>query len=142
TDGRAGAGEVTGGMSFRNKFGTTNHGSLTYKFYGDGLEVNAGGYASYATNKYRDIDNGHFSGVNVRVRSLTVSHNNIDGINPPDTTIVNGAGDNVDWTDLSNYRLRSVRSQQFDSWDFFTGGNVDVTKSFEGMANPFELKFG
>src|SRR5690606_1795581 len=56
--------------------------------------------------------------------------------------IVNGAGDNVDWTDLSNYRLRSVRSQQFDSWDFFTGGNVDVTKSFEGMANPFELKFG
>ncbi len=142
TQGRSKAGEVTGGMSFREKFGTTNHANLNFKYYGDNLEVNAGGYYSYATNKYRDADNGHFSGVNTRVRNLTIRHDNINSINPPDMTIVDGSGNPVDWTQLSNYNLRSVRSQQQDSWDEFIGGNIDVTKSFDGLARPFELKFG
>lgn len=142
TNGRAGAGEVTGGMSFRNKFGTTNHANLNYKFFGDDVEIAAGAFYSYATNKYRDVQNGHFSGVNTRMRSLTISHQNIDGINPPDMTIRNNAGADVDWTDLANYRLRSVRAQEFDSWDEFTGGNVDLTKTFSGLGVPFELKAG
>lgn len=141
TQGRSGAGEVTGGMSFRNKFGTTNHANLNWKFYGDDLEVNAGAYYSYATNKYRDIENGHFSGVNTRVRSLTVRHDNINGTDAPDMTIVDSSGAAVDWTDLSNYKLRSVRSQEFDSWDEFTGFNLDVTKRID-LAVPFELKAG
>ena len=142
TNGRSGAGEVTGGMSHRNKFGTTNHASLNFKHYGRDWDINAGMYYSYASNKYRDIDNGYFSGVNTRVRSLTVSHNNINSPYLPDITIRNSSGADVDWTDLDNYKLRSVRSQQFDSWDEFTGFNLDLTRRFDGWAVPFALKFG
>ncbi len=138
TNGRTRAGEVTGGMSHRHKFGTTNHGSLEYKFYGDDLELNVGGYYSYATNEYDDTERGAFSGVNTRARSLTVSHNNINGTSAPDMTIKDAAGADFDWTDISNYKIRNVRSSRSDSWDEFTGLHVDATKSFD----KFSLKVG
>ena len=142
TNGRSGAGEVTGGSSFRNKFGTTNHASLDFKYFGPDLRLEAGGFYSYASNKYRDIDNGYFSGVNTRRRSLTVSYDDIQDYQPGAISVRNSAGQEIDWTQQSTFNLRSVRSQQFDSWDEFTGGHVDVTKTFTGMAVPLELKAG
>ena len=138
TNGRAGAGEVTHGMSHRHKFGTTNHGSLDYKFYGDDLEVTVGGFYSHATNEYDDVERGHFSGVNIRARSLTVSHEGFDVARAPTTTIKDASGADWDFTDLNNYKLRDVRSSRSDSWDEFVGAHVDVTKKFD----TFSLRMG
>ena len=142
TNGRAGAGEVTGGSSFRNKFGTTNHVNLDFKYFGPSLRVETGVFYSYASNKYRDIDNGYFSGVNTRLRNVTVAYQGIEAFKPTAYTVKNTAGADVDWTRLSNFNLRSVRSQQFDSWDEFTGGHIDVTKTLDALALPVEVKVG
>ena len=138
TNGRSGAGEVTHGMSHRHKFGTTNHGSLDYKFYGDDLEVMVGGFYSHATNEYDDTERGHFSGVNIRARSLTVAMSDFDVSKAPTINITDSSGADWDFTDLNNYRLRDVRSTRSDSWDEFVGAHLDVTKKFDN----FSLKVG
>ncbi len=141
TNGRSGAGEVTGGSSFRNKFGATNHANLDFKYFGPELKVEAGIFYSYASNKYRDVDNGYFSGVNTRLRNVTVSHSDIEEFKPGSISVVR-SGAEVDWTQQSAFNLRSVRSQQFDSWDEFAGGHVDLTKTLDALAIPLELKAG
>lgn len=133
---RTGQGEINHGMSHRHKYGTTNHGSLDYKFYRDTLEFNAGGYYSHATNHYDDVSEGAFSGVTIRTRPrITLEMAGFNGTDKPDTIIArDSAGNAIDWSDLNNYRIDEVRSNENDSWDEFIGLHLDVTKKFDKFA--------
>lgn len=138
TNGVAGRGEISHGMSHRHKYGTTNHGNLEYKFYRDDLEVTAGGYYSYASNHYDDISEGAFSGVTIRARNLDIDFANINSPLAPTLVVKDAGGNAFDWRDLDNYQIDEVRSNERDSWDEFKGAHVDVTKQLDNWS----LKFG
>ena len=142
TNGRARAGEVTGGGSFRNKFGSTHHAKLDFKHFGRDLKWDTGVYYSYASNKYRDIDNGYFSGVGTRVRNVTVAFDGIDPFRPRNIAVADTNGAPLDWTRLAPFSLRNTRSQQWDSWDEFTGAHVNLERTFGGLAVPVTIKGG
>jgi iron complex outermembrane recepter protein len=141
TQGRTRAGEITGATSFRNKFGSTNHLNLDFKHYSDDLTVLAGVFYSYATNKYRDISNGHFSNVGTRLRNLTIRFDGIQAFNPGKITALDTNG--VDHTTplLADFNLRSARSQEYDSWDEFKGGQASVKKSLN-LSVPANIQVG
>ncbi len=142
TLGRTGSGEITGATSFRNKFGSTHHISADFKHFGETFTVMAGGYYSYATNEYNDIDNGHFSNVGTRQRKLTIRFDGITDIGPTTITATDADGNDVTTPMLSNLNLRSARSQQYDSWDEFTGAHLKLRKSIESLSFPLELEAG
>lgn len=142
TQGRTGAGEITGATSFRNKFGSTNHLNLDFKHYAEDLTIRGGVFYSYATNKYRDISRGHFSNVGTRLRSLTIRFDDIQDFAPGRITATNSAGTNLTQPKLANFNLRSARTQEYDSWDEFKGGRVSVKKDLTNLSFPLSLEAG
>jgi TonB-dependent receptor len=141
TQGAAKKGNVTGATSFRHKFGTTNNLNLDFKRYTDDLTILAGGYFSYATNKYRDTGDGHFSNVGTRQKNLTVRFDDIQEFKPGKITALTATGEDVTVPVLSNLNLLSGRSQQYDSWDQFSGFHASVKKALN-FSVPANLQVG
>jgi TonB-dependent receptor len=142
TNGATGRGSVRHNTSFRDKYGQLMMLNLGYHFTGRIWGVDAGASYSNSHSWYRDTDNGHFT--ETRTTLLNVSRVTYAGIREPrpDTlSALSSTGVVQDYTQLSNYRLDTVRTQPVDGQDKFTNGFINVKRDFSGKI-PFWLKLG
>jgi iron complex outermembrane recepter protein len=143
TEGATGRGSVRHGGSFRHKMGATNALLTKYRYVGRDWEIDAGlGYSGSKT-WYRDMDRGHFS----EVRTTLVGTSRVlfsdYGDNRPDTIrAVNAAGQDLDYYNLSNYRVNTVRSVPIDSRDEFRTAHINAKRALDGLPFPLAVRAG
>ena len=143
TYGATGRGTVTQGSSFRDKLGATNIALLTYNNKGRLWEVTAAADWSQSKGYYRDIDRGHWNAVNTTLQNVSqVLYNGITYPRPNGISAVTTANAAVDYTNLSNYRLGSMRTSPLDARDIVTGYNGSIKRDLSFLPFPAFLKIG
>lgn len=135
--GRAGSG-VRHGTSFRDKYGLANASNLVYRYNVGAWDVDAGVNYAHSRSWYRDTDRGHFSEVRTTMQNVS-RINYLDIENPRPRTIQVIAADNtlLDYNNLSNYRINTVRSQPLNATDKFQTGHINAKYKIGSL--PFEL---
>jgi len=138
-------GSVLTGGSTRLKTGETHHSAIGLKHVGDNWHFDGGVSYSISDSKHSDTENGHFQRVQAILPSVQVGFQGITAYQPTNIVVQKttaGVTTPVDWTNLTNYRLRDARSQPFQSEDQFMSGNFNVRRDFKGLAVPFSLQTG
>ena len=142
TNGATGRGSVNRGSSFRDKLGATGAFMAKYRYNGADWDFDAG--LSYAASRtwYRDIERGHFNGANASMQGVSsVQFADYTVERPNVIRALNAAGQQLNWSQLINYRLTTVTSTPLDAKDEFTTGHMNVAKDFKA-AVPFTLRAG
>ncbi|MCF7761008.1 MAG: TonB-dependent receptor, partial [Cephaloticoccus sp.] len=142
THGADGRGSVRGQTSFRDKYGATTAGNLNWNYKADVWEIDASVNASKSRTWYRDTGRGHFS--EVRSSLLGAKRVDFDGINDAgisNVTIFDAAGNVMDPTLYSNYRVEYGRGNPIDAYDKFVGGNVNFKYNLD-LSFPAAIKLG
>ncbi|MDO8542071.1 MAG: TonB-dependent receptor [Opitutaceae bacterium] len=127
----------------RIKTDRTWHSSVQYRHNGPVWKFDGGGFYSHSTNTYRDIDDGFFSGVTTRVRSLTLRYGDIGTVRKGPGTIAatTTAGVPVDLFSLAPYSIASVGSNQLSSADTIVGAHLNVRREFK-LGVPIYVRSG
>jgi len=141
TQGRAGAGSVNITTSFRRKFGGTWHPSLKWRHDGPVWKFDAGGFASNATNKYRDIARGFFENINMRLPNVTVRYEGIGELRPANFVTTTAAGVPINTSLLSSYTINTAVSRPRDSTDAFRGAHANLRRELDFRV-PVSLRIG
>ena len=137
TNGATGRGSVRHGGSFRDKMGATNALLAKYRFVGDLWEVDAGAGASRSRSWYRDTGRGHFSEVRTTLQGVSrVLFSDYKEERPGIIRAVTSAGADIDYNNLGNYRLNTVRSVPLDAEDEFVNLHLNVKRELSFL--PFE----
>ncbi len=140
--GATGRGTVQGQTSFRDKYGATTAGNLTWTYKENSWEVDASLNASRSRTWYRDTGRNHFSEVRTAMAGVSrISFDNINPIRPGTISIYNAAGALLDPTLLSNYTITFGRGNPIDAYDQFAGGNVNVKYNLN-LSFPAAVKVG
>jgi TonB-dependent receptor len=143
THGATNRGSVSEGGSWRDKYGATIAGNLNWRFDGADWEADAGINGSKSKTWYRLIGRGHFNGYSVRLRNVSrVLYDDIDEPRPGSFTVLDAAGNPIDYTQLANYQLNSVTSNPVDGRDEFRSGRANLKRKFELFEAPAALKVG
>ena len=136
-------GSVNMGGSWRDKYGATLAGNLNWRYDGTDWEADAGVNASKSKTWYRLTERGHFNGYSVTLRNASrVLYDNIDEPRPASITVLDAAGQPIDYTDLSNYQLNNANANPVDGLDQFIGGHANVKRKFTLFDAPAALKTG
>lgn len=141
--GASGRGSVTQGSSFRDKLGATNVVLLNYSFNRGEWEIKAGANWSQSRADYQDLANGHWAAVTTQLQG--VSRVLFDGITyprPGGISVLNTGSSPIDYTNLSNYRITTLRSQPLHALEIVSGYNISAKHGLGFL--PFEsaLKVG
>lgn len=137
TTGATGRGSVRHGGSFRDKLGATNALLAKYRFVGDVWEFDAGAGAAASRTWYRDTGRGHFSEVRTTLQGVSrVNFANIEGDRPGTITALTAAGSPIDYTNLGNYRINTVRSVPIDAKDQFNSIHANLKRELNML--PFQ----
>lgn len=143
THGATGRGSVSMGGAWRDKYGATIAGNLTWRYLGADWEADAGVNASKSKTWYRAMERGHFSGYNIVLNNVSrVFYDGIDEPRPADITVLNAAGQEINYRHLSNYRINNVSANPVDGLDEFTGGRFNLKRKFELLESPAAVKVG
>ncbi|ATC65664.1 hypothetical protein CMV30_17880 [Nibricoccus aquaticus] len=114
----AGAGTITNGVLYRNKYGTTYHtnGTLSHEF-SQYSKLSFTGYYSRANGQYRDTSKGFISSASTMVPTATTySGFNVSGIGSDLPTVTFNPG-----ASATSYSLDSIRS--LGNYNFGAAGN-------------------
>jgi iron complex outermembrane receptor protein len=140
--GASGRGSVQGQTSFRDKYGATTAGNITWTYKENAWEVDASLNASRSRTWYRDTARGHFSEVRTALAGVSrISFNDINPLRPGSISIYNAAGTLIDPTLLSNYTITFGRGNPIDAYDQFAGGNLNAKYNLN-LSFPAALKVG
>lgn len=138
TIGAAGRGSVRHGTSFRDKYGLANAGNVMYRYNVGAWDIDAGLSDSHSRSWYRDTDRGHFSEVRTTMRNVSrVNYIGIENPRPQTIQVVGTDNSFLDYNNLSNYTLNTVRSQPINASDDFKTGHLNAKYKIGGL--PFEL---
>lgn len=142
-NGPTGRGTVRHGTSFRDKYGLANAGAVKYRFKNRDWEVDAGVGLSTSRSWYRDTDRGHFEEVRTTLQGLSrITYAGIQEPRPTTLTASAANGTSIDYLDLSNYRINTVRSRPLDAKDEFVSGHVNVKRNLDFLPFTSAVKFG
>lgn len=140
--GATGRGSVTGEMSFRDKYGLTNAGIVTYRYDGDNWDIDASLNYSKSKTWYRDGGRGHFSSVRTSlIGASRVSYEGITEERPSVIRAFDAAGNQLDWTNLGNFNILQGRVNPIDAYDLFSGWDVSAKRDLDTRL-PSSIKFG
>lgn len=134
--GAPGAGSSILNTNYRRKVDTTWHSSVKYRHIGAVWTLDGGGFFSKATNRYRDVDMGNFSGVRADLRNITVRYDGINTVRqgPGTVTAMTASGAAADIYSLASYTLINATSSQPTSSDAISGVHAnarrDLTRTF------------
>ncbi len=143
TNGAAGRGSVRHGSSFRDKLGATNVGLVKYRFNGRLWDFDAGYGNSISKSWYRDESRGHFSEVRTTLQGVSrVNYGDIYDLRPGTLTALNAAGAEIDWKNMSNYRINTVRSVPLDAKDEFQTVHANLRRELDFLPFQAALKVG
>ncbi|WP_158277561.1 TonB-dependent receptor [Opitutus sp. ER46] len=143
TAGATGRGSVSQGAAFRDKYGRLTALALTYRYTDNGWEVNSNANISVSKSWYRDLERGHFSGLNTTL--VGVSRVNYDGISPErpaKLTALNASGVELSPYDLGNYRVTTLRTQPLDAKDQFKNFQLAAKRELGALKFPASIKLG
>lgn len=140
--GASGRGSVQGQTSFRDKYGATTAGNVTWTYKENAWEVDASLNASRSRTWYRDTARGHFSEVRTALAGVSrISFTDINPLRPGGISVYNAAGTLIDPTLLSNYTITFGRGNPIDAYDQFAGGNLNAKYNLN-LSFPAALKVG
>ncbi len=143
TFGATGRGTVTQSSSFRDKNGFTNIALLTYNYKGRVWEGSLGTNWSQSKSFYRDLTNGHWNALTTSLQGVSrVLYDGITFPRPGTISVLNSANAAVDWTNLSNYRITTLRSSPLDAKDIVSGYNGSLKRDLDFLSFPASIKVG
>lgn len=137
-----GNGKITHGSNLRDKAGMSDGANIKYRYKGHDWEFDAAFSYNVSRSWYRDGANGHFSSVNTQMINLKrVEYANIA---EPRPGILRGiAFDDtvIDYTQLSNYRISTLRTQPLDARVAISTIQANVKKDIK-LSFPLSIKTG
>jgi iron complex outermembrane receptor protein len=140
--GASGRGAVSRGSSHRDKLGATNALMAKYRFNGRDWEFDAGVAYSSSKNWYRDIERGHFNGVNATMQNVSrVELRQINEERPQVIRVLSPTGTELDWANIGQYRLNTVSSTPLDAKDEYATVHANVKRDLE-LSFPVSIKAG
>jgi iron complex outermembrane receptor protein len=143
TSGATGRGSVRHGGSFRDKLGATTALLAKYHFIGDEWEVDAGAGASASRTWYRDTGRGHYSEVRTTLQGVSrVVFNDIQEDRPGTIQALSANGAVIDYNNLGNYRLNTVRSIPIDAKDEYRSFHVNAKRELTFLPFQASLQAG
>lgn len=143
TYGATGRGSDTQSCSFRDKLGATNIALLTYNYTGRIWKLSAGASWSQSRGDYQDLANGHWNAVTTQLQGASrVLFDGITYPRPDVITVLTTAGAPIDYTNLSNYRLTTMRTSPLHAVDVVDGYNVNLERDLDFLPFPASLKIG
>ena len=141
TQGKTGAGFAQIITDARHKVGTTYMPSLRWKHNGPVWDWQLSGAFSRASNRYRAIDSGYFQNNNAYYRGLTIRFEQMGFDHPGVVSAKDAAGRDLDPYSLSNYKLESVSSLAYQSYDIVRSFGAFAKRDFDARL-PLTLKTG
>ena len=91
---------------------------------------------------YRDTDRGHFnSSESILNGTRRVLYDDIDAAYVS-VTVLDAAGNPIDWTKSQNFNINNVRENWLNSNDWVTTFDADVKRELDFLSFPASLKFG
>ncbi|HEY0945750.1 MAG TPA: TonB-dependent receptor [Opitutaceae bacterium] len=146
TEGATGRGSVRHGGSFRDKYGASNTFLTKYRFNGQHWEADVGVGYSKSKSWYRDTGDGHFSEIRTTLQGVSsggrILFDDYDGVRPLSIRATDSSGGDIDYTNLSNYRLNTVRSVPLDAKDEFRTLHANAKRDLDFLPFPASIKFG
>ncbi|MGH7958844.1 MAG: carboxypeptidase regulatory-like domain-containing protein, partial [Opitutaceae bacterium] len=143
THGAAG-GRVTHFRDTWNKYGRMAAANIVHRYTGRQWEIDSGINASKSRTYYRDTAEGHFNDVQVTLPG--VSRILFDGIHdsiPGKITVLDAAGNSIDYIDLNNYRITNVvTGSPWHGLDQFKAGRLNVKRRLDFLPFEASLKVG
>ena len=134
---------VTGNSSFRDKMGATSAGNVEWTYTGNLWKAHANVSLSHSRTWYRDTARGHFNSVGTQLNGVNkITFDGIGNTKPESITVYNSTGGTVDWTQLGNYDLRTVRENWLNSDDWVSTFDGDVKRELDFLSFPASLKVG
>lgn len=142
-NGDVGQGSITSVGAAAEKSGTTYTPSIIWRHNGPVWKADLGASVSHATNRYRDIDKGHFRGINTQRTDVTVAFRDITPTRPGSILVSDGAsGRAVDPYSLDSYTINSGTSSPTDGADLQRSVRGNVARDFRFFGAPLTLKAG
>lgn len=140
-NGLTGKGSVALQTINRKKTGVTwmFPAALTHEF-GNGSELDLGGYWSNSYSHYRDTADGFYSDATMTRSGLTVGFDNIGSV-APSYRVTDSTGAAVDLTDISKFTVTQIRSRPQTGEDTKDGYSADYKFDLKTTI-PMSLKFG
>ena len=149
---RVGGGDIDYDGSWRNKFGDTWHGDITFKHFGDDSLFDIGVFYSIATNHYDDVSAGYMNTVTldydwpgtIILSDFGDARGNFP-VDRPTITLLdkNGVADpGLGVSDLSIFDWLEVDIDEADSEDEFRGAKVNYLKTLDLGETRLDLKVG
>jgi TonB-dependent receptor len=124
-----------------NSLSTAN---VTHRYRGRIWEIDSGLSASLAKSWWRDLSRGHF--FNVRTSLNNVSRVLFDDIDKPSlprrVRTLDAAGNEIDWSKLSNYRIGVVETAPRDGRNTLNQARLNVKRSLDFLPFESSLKVG
>lgn len=143
TSGATGRGSVRHNTSFRDKYGQLSMASINYRYTGKAWGFEAGLNYSNSHSWYRDTANGHFTETRTTLLNTSrVSYTGIGGERPASLVAYDASGNFIDYTQLGNYRLDTVRTQPVDGKDEYKGAFANLKYTLNVGATPITFKTG
>lgn len=142
TSGATGRGVVSRGSSHRDKLGATNALMAKYRFNGRDWDFDAGVAYSTSRSWYRDIERGHFNGVNATMQNVSrVELREINEERPQVIRALDATGKELNWANIGEYRLTTVSSTPLDAKDEYMTAHANVKREIDA-AFPLTLSAG
>jgi TonB-dependent receptor len=143
TEGATGRGSVRHGGSFRDKLGATTALLAKYRYVGDLWEFDTGLGASASRTWYRDTGRGHFSEVRTTLQGVSrVTFSDIEGDRPGTIKALSANGAAIDYTNLGNYRINTVRAVPIDAKDEFRSFHANLKRELNQLPFDAALRAG
>lgn len=149
---RVGGGDIDYDGSWRNKFGDTWHGDITFKHFGDDTIFDIGVFYSIATNHYDDVSAGYMNTVTldydwpgtIILSDFGDARGNMPADRPKITLLdKNGVEDpTLGVADLAIYDWLEVDIDEADSEDEFRGAKANYMKTLDFGDTRLDLKAG
>jgi iron complex outermembrane receptor protein len=146
THGSVGKGSVStqGGQSwaFQDQFATTYMPTITYRHNGSVWQLEAGASYSHSLKHVRDIDKGFYNNHVIDLQGLTLNYDGIGRSTVTSITATDASGAPVDLTNLNNYTIRNVQSNQSDIASVYRSANASAKRQVNFGPVAATLKVG
>ena len=118
--------------------------NLTHRYNGRLWRIDSGLSGTLAKSWWRDLSRGHF--FNVRTTLVGISRVLFDQIDKPSLankiTTLDAAGNPIDWTKLSNYRIGSVETAPRDGRNTLNQARLNVRRELDFLPFAANVKVG
>ena len=134
-----------------DKIGSTKSGYLKYNFDKSGWDIDASGSLSISNGRYADVENGHYSELDLQANPGQITFNNIVNGIPKSVQVfarTSSGGGPLDFTQLENWKISNLYAQQGDANNRDTVGlyQVNLARSLDFIpwlgSNSLTVKTG